>query len=168
MAIKSRPTFPILPSPLSVEGKRRRCLTSAVFRNGSGERSDSRSDSISLGLDEEYAAQAFEPSCNCAAVHTPHRARTSAQPIEIFSIRKNVGWWRGLGVQRTSQPRSGERSVAHGVSHGTRKLTRTSPGRGGTPVNFISSFAALRLLRGPQPIPTADAVGHRSFAAPQL
>ncbi len=35
-------------------------------------------------------------------------------------------------------------------------------------VDIVSSFAALRLARRPQPIPTAYAVGYRSVAAPRL
>src|SRR5438552_18740028 len=43
------------------------------------------------------------------------------------------------------------------------------PRQGRNPrVDVVSSFAALRLARWPQPIPTADAVGYRSFAAPRL
>src|SRR5438132_11305559 len=50
---------------------------------------------------------------------------------------------------------------------GQESQSRPAPA-GATPINSISSLAALRLPRGPQLIPTADAVGYRSFAAPRL
>jgi hypothetical protein len=54
------------------------------------------------------------------------------------------------------------------VSHGTRIPKQASPG-GAKPLSgVVSSFAALRLSRWPQPAPTADAVGYRSFAALRL
>jgi hypothetical protein len=66
------------------------------------------------------------------------------------------------------QPRSGERSVAHGVSRGITRSDPPQPRRGETLSLRRSCFAALRLNSHYQTIPTARAVGYRSFAAPRL
>jgi hypothetical protein len=67
-----------------------------------------------------------------------------------------------------SQPRGGKRSVAHGVSHGERTSRQISPERGETPAKLHSEFRLAAAINGSQPVPTAGAVGYRSFAAQRL
>ena len=64
------------------------------------------------------------------------------------------------------EPRSGERSVAHGVSHGIRATRITQPRRGET--HRPECSAAPRLMCRSRFLPTAHAVGYRTTAAPRL
>ena len=52
------------------------------------------------------------------------------------------------------------------MGHETPRANQPRQGR--NTIDAVLSFAALRLSHLPEPRPTADAVGYRSFAAPRL
>jgi len=78
---------------------------------------------------------------------------------------------KGKSFMRSSgrKPRSGKRSVAHGVSHGIKVTWKSQPRRGGTiSLLCLHCSAAPRLMCQLWLRPTARAVGYRSSAAPRL
>jgi len=90
-------------------------------------------------------------------------------PANGVKIRGSPSCWAVLTA--LTQPRRGDRTIAHGVSRGTRAGHRPSPVRGGrsprtgdVPPPSQVSYAPDGARRDPRSDPTAHAVGYASFA----